>query len=311
MASLLYGMAVHQSYRYYHLYPLDRPWVKAMVALTMCLETAHTALIMHQSYVYVVTDFFNPTVRLIDIVSAKLLPVLTGVIVLVTQLFFAWRLYIAGSGFRIASVVAVVLLVTELVFFITSTAFIFQDHTFDIFRARGHTWLVTTGTALVMSVDVLMTSILVYAVYTSRTTSHRNEGKCIDNVIAYGANTGLLSSAVAILSFVLIYFYDDYLLPSAVFMVSTKLYANTLLAALNSRPSTLARGVVGVSEHKLFGSSMPQSTAVDTSRGGASWGTKSTSTMRFKPSLAPSENSTTGTRPSELHFTGRDRKSVV
>lgn len=36
--------------------------------------------------------------------------------------------------------------------------------------------------------------------------------------------------------------------------------------SLNSRPSTLARGVVGVSEHKLFGSSMPQSTAVDTSR---------------------------------------------
>ncbi|TFK91286.1 hypothetical protein K466DRAFT_660204 [Polyporus arcularius HHB13444] len=288
---MLYGMAMHQLYRYSHLYPKDGLWLKALVYATMALETAHTILSMHLCYVYVVTDFLDPAAKVFSISSGKLLPLFSGLVIFVSQLFFATRVYTIGPQYQVYSFITILLLATELGFFIAATVFIFTAPAFETFR-EGHAFLISTGTGIAMGTNLLLTGLLGYALYSSRAMHRSIDGtRAIDTMIAYGINTGLLSSVFAVAAFVVIFAFNDYLVPACMLILSTRLYASTLLGALNSRPSKVPRGVVGVSEPRLFGrtSGMTQaSTAVDSLRMTPSLvGSQPTTVIRFKSTVGP------------------------
>ncbi|KAI0656138.1 hypothetical protein C8Q70DRAFT_935927 [Cubamyces menziesii] len=58
----LYGLMVHQTYRYYRLYPKDRFWIKSLVRPLRFLlfETLHTTLCIVAVYSQLVTHYFEP-----------------------------------------------------------------------------------------------------------------------------------------------------------------------------------------------------------------------------------------------------------
>uniref|UniRef100_A0A5K1JV17 Tox1 n=1 Tax=Ganoderma boninense TaxID=34458 RepID=A0A5K1JV17_9APHY len=56
---MLYGLVVHQTYRYFSLYPRDSGWIKALVVSTLLFETAHIVLSTHICYYYLVTNYGN------------------------------------------------------------------------------------------------------------------------------------------------------------------------------------------------------------------------------------------------------------
>ncbi|TFK91278.1 hypothetical protein K466DRAFT_582979 [Polyporus arcularius HHB13444] len=289
---MLYGMAMHQLYRYNHLYPKDGLWLKALVYTTMALETAHVVLTMHLCYVYIVTDFLEPALKLFSIESGKLLPLFSGLIIFVSQLFFAVRVYTIGPQYQVFTLMTILLLAAELGFFIVATFFIFTASNFEAFHQQ-HVWLISAGTGIAMGTDLLLTALLAYGLHFSRAMRRSIDGtKALDIIIAYGINTGLLSSIFAIAAFVVVFPFEDYLVPTCMFILSTRLYANTLLGALNTRPSKMLRGVVGVSEARLFGRTtdvtQATGTAVDSLRMNPSYaGSLPSTVIRFKSMEGP------------------------
>ncbi|KAI0685979.1 hypothetical protein C8T65DRAFT_747602 [Cerioporus squamosus] len=132
---ILYGLGLHQLYRYFRLYSKDLVFVRSLVILTMIFETVHTFLTLHACYFYLVDNYLCPGRLLHSVWSINLLALSTGMIMLIAQMFFARRLY-KGAGslssyvprahltvlrYRIAVFLATAFLVGEFAFAIAAT----------------------------------------------------------------------------------------------------------------------------------------------------------------------------------------------
>ncbi|TFK91553.1 hypothetical protein K466DRAFT_595982 [Polyporus arcularius HHB13444] len=251
---ILYGMTLHQSYRYYRLYPKDRVWLKGVVSLTIVLETFHMALACHVCYFYLVTNYFNPAALLFGSWSIKLLLICSGGIIIVAQSFFAWRVFLVGPKYRLLVLVAMSLLVGELAFFAAATIETFIIPTFRGFEYL--TWLISTGSAMAITADLLLTTVLITTLHRSRTGIKRTDS-IIDVLILYAISTGLLTSIFNILSFLFTVLYTDNLIYVAFALIVTKLYANTLLVALNTRSALSGSGgIIEASDIGIYGTSI-------------------------------------------------------
>ncbi|KAI9060733.1 hypothetical protein FKP32DRAFT_1007567 [Trametes sanguinea] len=59
IGTMLYGLTVHQGYRYYKLYPTDRLYIKILVSIILVLETLHTVNWIYIGYHYLVNEAFD------------------------------------------------------------------------------------------------------------------------------------------------------------------------------------------------------------------------------------------------------------
>ncbi|KAM5544796.1 hypothetical protein V8D89_001694 [Ganoderma adspersum] len=231
----LYGLVVHQTYRYFRLYPRDSGWIKALVVSTLLFETFHILLSTHTCYYYLVTNFGDANAVQSTVWSLGLLSATTGFIVMPSQGFFAGRIFrLGGSRYRVLVLFACVLIVAELGFFCAATAETIIFKPFSEFRHL--TWLISAGAGAAFVADGLLTGVLVNLLHTQRTGVKRMD-QVVDTLILYGVNTGLLTGVVTLgsLLFSLICPYN--LIYAGFAIVATKMYANSLLAALNTRSS--------------------------------------------------------------------------
>ncbi|CDO71980.1 hypothetical protein BN946_scf184943.g14 [Trametes cinnabarina] len=112
-------------------------------------------------------------------------------------------------------------------------AFIFVRELTDLHRIS---WLVSVAYGLVVATDVILTGSLVFVLYQSRTQSKRTNS-ILDTLIIYTINTALLTSIVSVLAFIFALIIPGNLIYAAVSVIGVKLYANSVLALLNSRRS--------------------------------------------------------------------------
>ncbi|OSC98515.1 hypothetical protein PYCCODRAFT_1470992 [Trametes coccinea BRFM310] len=200
--TMLYGLMFHQSYRYFRRYPGDLRVTKSFVAILLALETMHTVAVTHACYMYLVTNYSRPQALTHGIWSMDLLPLLTG----------------SSSSYLNASTVKA---------YVVST--------FDEFN--HFIWLDSAGCAVTVASDVLTTSVLITVLKQSRTGVKQTD-YLLDRLVKYSINTGLLIGLFDTVSFVLSFFKGDSLIFTGIAIAGTKLYANSVLAVLNSRRSS-------------------------------------------------------------------------
>ncbi|EIW53739.1 uncharacterized protein TRAVEDRAFT_74891 [Trametes versicolor FP-101664 SS1] len=95
--------------------------------------------------------------------------------------------------------------------------------------------------------DLLLASILIHVLHRSR-TGFKKTDSMIDLMIMYSVSTGLLTGIGDILNTILAFVFPGKLVYAAVGIPTTKLYANALLAALNSRQYIASCGGSNVSD---------------------------------------------------------------
>ncbi|KAI0323510.1 hypothetical protein GY45DRAFT_1439568 [Cubamyces sp. BRFM 1775] len=249
---MLFGAFALQVHRYIRLYHMDCALIRGFVTAMMALEIFHVVLCMHVCYFYLVSNFSHQDRLLRCVWSINLLPLNTGLAIFVFQAFFARRVYLISSKYRLLVVVAMVLSFVELGFMTAATVEAFQHQTFDEFWKD--TWTVSAALGASVTCDVLLTGVLVYVLHHSRTAFGRTDS-IIDGLIAYAMNTGLLIGCVLTLSqflmgesdrFTAVSMFNvaalvfalvlpDNLIYAAVMIVATSLYANSLMAVLNAR----------------------------------------------------------------------------
>ncbi|KAI0659796.1 hypothetical protein C8Q70DRAFT_1053625 [Cubamyces menziesii] len=268
---MLYGLTLHQSYRYSRLFPEDIILLKAIVLLTVVAETVHIALCMHICYFYLVTNYFNAAALLEGVWSFRILPIMTATIIALSQgyehitwkesnfmtynhpcSFFARRVYLLGGRYRIIVAVIPALMLTAVGFAVATSVESFIFETFAKFQK--HAWLTSAGFTAALLIDILLSGTLIITLHRSR-TGFKGTDSLIDVLIIYNINTGKspntpsrncysLAHSCMIRASHRALVAPDNLLYVAFNIIATDCYANSLLAVLNSR-HTLANKVQG------------------------------------------------------------------
>ncbi|KAI0636305.1 hypothetical protein C8Q77DRAFT_1102964 [Trametes polyzona] len=164
-------------------------------------------------------------------------------VIILSQSFFARRVYLIGTSFRLLVSVACVLLVGELGLFVAATVQAFRMPEFMKFQK--YTWMISAGAAMAVVADGLFTSVLV-TVLKRNVTGMKRTDTVVDILILYAVSTGLLTSLVNFLSFIFSLVSPSNLIYTSFGIVATKLYANSLLAALNARKDLGERARAGI-----------------------------------------------------------------
>ncbi|KAI0654640.1 hypothetical protein C8Q70DRAFT_1058234 [Cubamyces menziesii] len=256
---ILYGLAVHQAYRYSRLQFGDPVWTKAYVVLILALDTFHVILCMHMSYYYLVDNYFKPQVLFTRVWSIDILGLGACMVIVACQSFYAHRVWLVGRRFRPLVAVAVVFFMGELACCIYATvqASLLPDYA----EFRQLTWLYSIAFGLVVVSDILLTSVLIVVLRRSRTGFAGTDSR-LDVLIAYTISTGLLTDIFSLLSFIfvrsfptsmvslgltidlkpLVYLNTDSMIYIALDIVVTKLYTNSVIGTLNFRKTLAAYG---------------------------------------------------------------------
>ncbi|RDX54122.1 hypothetical protein OH76DRAFT_1065032 [Lentinus brumalis] len=229
IGTLLQGVGFHQTYRYFRLYPGDSAYLKLWVIMLLFMELVNTALVMHTCYFYLVTNYFNPLVLLGGPVwSLKLLPVPASLSAVITQAFFARRIYLVNRKLRPVAVLAVLLMLAFCGCFVALTCIGWNKPTMAEFLDLS--WLASTASGLIMAADLMMTVVLIWFLRHNRTGVTRTDS-LLDVLILYAVSSGLLICIFNVLNVVSSLLWPDNMIFTAFCFILTKLYSNTFLVS--------------------------------------------------------------------------------
>ncbi|KAI0636117.1 hypothetical protein C8Q77DRAFT_1155823 [Trametes polyzona] len=239
----LYGISLHQFYRYIRLHPTDTAFIRALVFIVMLLETAQVPMLMHTCYWALVTHFFDPLVLSNDIWSVQISPTISGLITLTAQAFFARRVSILGARYKVIAALAGVCLVTFLGMTIAVTVLSGKLHSLGNFGPSTE-WLFSAGLWFATVADLLLSGSIIVALRRSRSTYvTRSQERKLDLFMIYVVNTGFLTGVFNAIPSILATTNPKTFTWAAASYVATRLYANTLFAVLNSRKLMVSRGI--------------------------------------------------------------------
>jgi len=222
-----------QTFLYIKLYPTDAARTKIIVGAVWVLDTLHTCLIMASLWNYLIPHFGNvPRVDFIPWTVAMSIAV-TAALTIIVHCFLARRIYrLTKNDWRITAPI-LILAVLRLCAACVTTSEMIIIKSFKGFSQQFR-WVFTLGLALSSSADVLITITLCYKLRSNRTGSISMDN-VIDSLVLYTLETGSLTCAGTVLSMLcwLTMSYNRLFL--ALHFIIAKLYANSLLATLNTR----------------------------------------------------------------------------
>ncbi|KAI6158506.1 hypothetical protein EDD17DRAFT_998434 [Pisolithus thermaeus] len=222
MFSLVPHLQVVQIYLYFMHYSEDGLTTKVLVSAIWILDTLHLSFVCHILYYYLITNYGVPT-SLNYIVWSLPASVLVNVLVVsMVQCFFAHQIYhLCRSGVKCNQEAETVILE-------------FIDHNASV-QTQITFYDVTPAWATIVVAEVLITVSLCVLLYNRDSGSVLPRTKrLVNTLIIYAVNRCLLTSLVAIADLIIAIEVQDTWSIGLDFIIG-KLYANSLLASLNSR----------------------------------------------------------------------------
>ncbi|KAF9046957.1 hypothetical protein BDZ89DRAFT_67132 [Hymenopellis radicata] len=207
----IYGITILQAYFYYMTYPEDRKSLKLLVASIVTLDTVHVVFMCHAMHHYLITGFATPAALLDGTWSLYSSILINIIIAFVVQCFFTKRIhYLCPERFRwyMSSIIGFVV-VAHFAFGLETVAQFFVIKTFSQLKEVNDTnYLIST-------------------------------------LVGYAITRCLLTALIAVVEVVVFVLLPDSFYSFAIDFVIGKLWANSLLASLNSRRSLRDRSKKG------------------------------------------------------------------
>ncbi|KIJ12657.1 hypothetical protein PAXINDRAFT_14576 [Paxillus involutus ATCC 200175] len=240
VGSILYGVTIAQTYFYYDTYTNDPFFLKAIVAILCVLDTAHTALISHLVYFYLITEYGTPTMGIIWTLPAQVF--ITAMIGFIVQCSMMYRVWSMNRTYLRWILTVPTLIMAS---FSLATGYAYAVKLVEIkVLARIPEILVLIEMALgtAAAVDIMYDVQVPMLLFLKYGTFYRSDSM-INRLIVYTVNNGLLTSLCALLDVII----HSTLPPTsfaflAFYFLLSKLYCNTFLSMLNARRSLRRRG---------------------------------------------------------------------
>lgn len=239
-AATLTGVVAMQTAYYFMAYPDDKPPMKLTVALVWLLDLLHTTMIFVADWSWLIEHFDDPGIYKHIPWPVAITVLLTTMISVTVNSFFAFRIHGLSKGNWFVVGPILVLVVIRLALASTSSARMFIHPTFAEF-AETTKWIVTVGLVNSSILDVAITSCLLWYLDHAR-TGFAEMDRIINTLCLYAIENGLLTSLVILISLGCWLGMGRNLVFLAIHFAHAKLYANSLLATLNSRKHIRERG---------------------------------------------------------------------
>ncbi|KAF9443895.1 hypothetical protein P691DRAFT_808166 [Macrolepiota fuliginosa MF-IS2] len=227
---LLYGIMIAQTYIYFTTYKKDRTWMKIFVFAVFLADTLNTIFDLVYIYESVIIHFAD--IAFLQKANWRFAtdPAMTGIIELMVQLFFSWRIFVLTRNW-VSVIIVVALSITAGVCAIVTTYEIIIIPEFTKFQEFQNVVIVWLSCA--SAADIIITLILVRYLR-SHKTGFRGSDLMVDRIIRVSVQTGLITSMVAIVDLV-VYLADSSGTHLMLNFPLCKLYSNSLISSLNSR----------------------------------------------------------------------------
>lgn len=237
LTAMLYGITTLQTYFFYANYPEDRVENKLLVAAIWILDTTHMALTSLSMYHYLITNYANPPALATGHWSLYISVVINMIIALLAHIFFAIRIFRLSSRrlkLWLTPLIGVLIL-AHFCFGVETVVLLFIKK--ELSRLPEITLIAAMPFALfaVLS-DVVIAAALCILLHGSR-TGFRRTNTVVNTLMVYAINRCVLTSVVAVAEVIAFAVSPHSLWFLAIDFVIGKLYANSLLATLNSRQS--------------------------------------------------------------------------
>ncbi|KAM5544763.1 hypothetical protein V8D89_001661 [Ganoderma adspersum] len=195
----LYGLFIHQAFKYFRLYGADALWLKSLVILALVLEAAVSALHIHLTYFYFVENYGNPLAFLEDVLlMAGAMGISIG----------EWALNLSPAKFDAFTIHHPAITVVG-----------FRGLSVDNFQTL--LTLTMAYNAVASGGDVVLTASMIYILHNCRTGLRRTDDM-INRLIMYTTHVLGINNWAWL----------------GTMMIAERLYSNSLMAALNSRRFT-------------------------------------------------------------------------
>lgn len=233
VAAGLSGIVTVQAIIYFKLYPLDSPILKSLVLIIWSLDVTHIGLVCAAIWNYLIEDFgLADDINIIPL-SLSLTIVFTAILTFFVHCFFAHRIFLLSKRNWYLTAPILLLATCRLCSASTTSAEMIRLQMFSLFKAQFR-WLFSLGLALSSIVDIQITISLFVLLQNSRSRS-LSLNHIIDSLILYTFEIGSLTCAGTIVSMICWLTMNSNLIFMGLHFVIGKLYANSLLAALNTR----------------------------------------------------------------------------
>ncbi|KAI0655879.1 hypothetical protein C8Q70DRAFT_401750 [Cubamyces menziesii] len=253
------------------------------------MDTVTAVLSIRPCYQKLIESYFHPEALLHVSWDTAVFPLCTAAVMLPCQSFFAWRVWRLAPKFRIIVVITGVLYVGELAVFTVATYKLFKISL--IWETTTVMRMITAASISGLAADSALTVSLIVVLHRSRTGFKRTDSK-IDVLIMYSVNTGFLTGLFNILYVIFAYTKPYSSLYIATTFIGVKMYAATLLAALNSRRPSAPHTLGDISSTDIvFGSSGGLQTSFQALPGPS--GTQARARQLSVPATSPRRNETT------------------
>ncbi|KIK36588.1 hypothetical protein CY34DRAFT_811200 [Suillus luteus UH-Slu-Lm8-n1] len=239
-ATFLYGLSFFQMYLYFSRYSRDYIGTKVMVVILFILDTSITGLVSQLLYHYLITMIDVHMEVLYATIPFCIQVLLSVILTMIVQLFFAARLYTVCGGptsitSRFVSVVVLFCAFIAFVFGLASVVQIFQQKQLSAFAMPTMAIIAEISQGFALVANIIIFIAMCWSLRPSRYPDMVRPVGVFENltVVFVGRALGLVIIQLA-------YFCTFVALPGkpywvAVQMVAPKIYANTVFGLLNTR----------------------------------------------------------------------------
>ncbi|KAK0203301.1 hypothetical protein DFS33DRAFT_1383541 [Desarmillaria ectypa] len=237
VAAMLSGIVTIQALIYFRLYMQDSWRKKAMVIAIWILDILHSTFIFVSLFDYLIT-YFGVQGRTDHIPwSIALTIVINAIQTLISHCYFSEKIHRSSDQKWAITIPILFLAFLRLGAASVSTFEMVRLHRFSAFNKDYPGWIFTTGLSLSTAVDLLITAWSCYFLHLLRRRIDIPSSmlQVIDSLTLYTLENGLLTSVVTTASLICWLVMPTKLVFLGLHFVIEKLYANSVLASLNTR----------------------------------------------------------------------------
>lgn len=248
LSCILFGILVLQVYIYATHYHKDGRLIKALVWAIVTIESTFTVMTAIAAWISFGTGWGNTEALIEFHWSWLVLPLLDGLVASIVHTFFAWRIYsLTKKAWVCFPILALSFVQCFSTFYFSIMTHLYGGtiHTFQLYGTFIDLWLVCGA---ICDVIITVTFVIIFIQSTLKMSLQRTD-RLLHKTIKFTIETNLLTTIGAIVEFTLWRAMPYNRLHFILCIVLGRLYANVLLASLNSRMfSTRLRGLEAFSE---------------------------------------------------------------
>ncbi|THV01115.1 hypothetical protein K435DRAFT_776175 [Dendrothele bispora CBS 962.96] len=282
----LLGITVVQIYMYHLLFPKDPLFIKTLVYVLGAIDFVASILMMVGTYRWFGAGFGNMLVLSRPDLGPLACPILDGILALIVQLFYAYRIFILRRSYILPTIISLSALVSAG----AALAVGIQEYlngSESAFHSRPSVSTPLWYASSVLS-DVLIAIVMVYTLMKSKNNITKTN-RTISRIVHLTIASNLLTAAVALFGLISVVGFPHRIeLKTVSSTVIGKLYVNSFLAYLNNRMILREHSQTSLS-HISFSSTFQDE-------------------MRF--ASRAEENSPLGSRPDDVFHLGSAKKHI-